>query len=153
LERLYSRYVREYSLWLGTLHFGYGKAERQTMPWSAHLEALGLSEESSRFLSRRPLVAGESPWIRKNDEGTEGTALVDDASWGKIRNGMSEAEVFRLLGPPKQKDLRRMSHRYVWRYTAPTPTSPAERHSSEELSVSFILGRVSGKERKKTIST
>lgn len=146
MEMVYSKYVREYSRWLNTLVCGYERASSSSsISWNAHLEALGLSEECARFLRKHPLAAGVKARTSNRYRKSNGVSQPDYQAWRKITNGMTEAEVFSILGPPEQKGMRSILGGYEWRYGTVVPKSQVIPRPYE-FYISFFLGRVDGKE-------
>jgi hypothetical protein len=147
MQRLYSTFVTNYSRWLNMLVYGYETASPNThMPWDDHLEALGVDEASVQHLSEHPLAAGVLPATNgKRRSPAKDVSQPSYEAWKKISKGISETEVFSILGPPQEKDMRHLIGGYTWHYGTVVPKSQVMPEPYEFL-VWFLMGRVSGTE-------
>jgi hypothetical protein len=145
MDRVYSAYVRDYPGWVGTLIYGYeGASANSAMLWDEHLEALGLSEDNIRFMVKQPLHAGVMPLTRERRyPSLDAVTQPDYRSWRKVARGMTEAEVFRILGPPQKKDIRQFGW-YIWYYGTVVPNSQVI-PEGYEFRIWFSAGRVGSK--------
>jgi hypothetical protein len=147
MRRLYATFTTNYSSWLRTLVYGYERASPNAdMSWEEHLEALGLGEESIRYLSAKPLAAGVLPPSKgKRHQPSQGPSQPDYRAWKKIAKGMTEVEVFNILGPPQVKEWRHMIGGYKWHYGTVVPKSQVV-PQAYEFQLWFLFGRVDVKE-------
>jgi hypothetical protein len=143
MQRLYSTFAASYSRWLNTLVYGYETASpNPNMSWGEHLEALGLEEASIQYLSKQPLAASVLPLMKgKHREASNRLSQPDYRAWQKIAKGMTEAEVFSILGPPEEKDMLHIIGGYIWHYGTVVPKSQVM-PEPYEFRIRFLLGRV-----------
>jgi hypothetical protein len=144
LAKIYSLFAAKYSTWLNTLVYGYETSSpNANTSWFEHLEALGISEDCAQYLDKQPLEAGAFPENKGRPHSlSQEISQPDYTAWNKVAKGMTEAEVFAILGAPQYKETRHTGG-YIWHYGTVVHKSQVM-PEPYEFRIWLVMGRVDG---------
>jgi hypothetical protein len=146
LGRVYADFAANYSRWLDI--FVYGNRMRPLsadMAWDAHLEALGFDPAEANRLTGVDGIHSNVLWESFVPTGSLQTLSCPDyAVWQSVSNGMTEAQVLGILGPPKVRNRRALDSGYEWQY-GPVAAESGVSPEAKQFWIYFSLGHVGGK--------